>query len=208
MSGFASKVHHWNRSRKWKLFVEKCLESDSTTVLDAGFQPGAGKGWENTLEHSITNHERVTGLTIDPVPGETQYPGMTVVSYDGRIFPFEDESFDVCWSNAVVEHVGGDAEMIQFVSEIKRVSKKAFVTTPNKYFPVEPHTKMPLVHLLPQSMFDAILHRAGKGSMAGDYMDLLGERRFRRVLEAAGVTEYELHKNRAGPFTMDFVAIF
>ena len=133
---------------------------------------------------------------------------MTIVQYEGDLFPFDNDAFDLCWSNAVLEHVGDDAAKVRFLSEIARVSGRSFVTTPNKFFPVEPHTRVPLLHLLPKRAFDAFLHRVGKSWATGTYMDLLGRRRLKSLLDRAGIEDYELHNNRIGPFTMDFVVIF
>ncbi|NNE74462.1 MAG: methyltransferase domain-containing protein [Acidimicrobiales bacterium] len=133
---------------------------------------------------------------------------MHVVRYGGGTFPFDDAGFDVVWSNAVIEHVGSDEHKVHFLREIQRVGGRGFVTTPNRWFPLESHTKLPLLHFLPKPMFDALLPRLGKSWARGDYMDLLSERRFRAVLDRAGITNYELYKNRLGPLTIDFVAIF
>lgn len=208
MNPLVARIHHWNRSRKWELFESNCLTA-TARVLDVGFSAkDATTSYENFLELAITNLDRVTGLTIEPVPEVNPYPGMTIVRYDGAVFPFENGEFDVCWSNAVLEHVGDDAAKVLFLSEINRVSDRAFVTTPNKYFPVEPHTRVPLLHLLPKGVFDAVLRRIGKSWATGAYMDLLGRRRLRTLLREAGIENYQLHQNRIGPFTMDFVVIF
>lgn len=210
MTSLIHRVHTWNRARKWDLFTTEVLTSRDQSVLDIGFSAKPEvTDYENDLERSIDGLDRVTGLTIEPIPADNPFPGMTIVRYDGSIFPVEDGEFDVCWSNAVLEHVGDDDAKVLFLSEIRRVGGSCFVTTPNKWFPVEPHTKVPLLHfLLPKPLFDRVLHRLGKSWATGDYMDLLGERRLRALLEQAGVTDYQLRKNRFGPFTMDFVILF
>ncbi len=206
---FARRIHDWNRQRKWLLFQERCISGENQTILDVGFAAAAGPdGYQNTLEHSIENLSRVTGLSLDPVPEISPFPGMTMIQYGGGVFPFSDGEFELCWSNAVLEHVGTDTQMIEFLREIARVGRHSFVTTPNRWFPVEPHTKLPLVHFLPKSVFDKILRKTGKSWAAGSYMDLLGEKRLRQLLEDADIRDYEMFKNRVGPFTMDFVVIF
>ena len=47
-----------------------------------------------------------------------------------------DGTFDVVFSNAVIEHVGGEEEQLRFVAEALRVGRRAFITTPNRLFPV------------------------------------------------------------------------
>ena len=69
---------------------------------------------------------------------------------DGRELPFADGEFDLGFSNAVVEHVAGGRDgQRRFVHELCRVSRRVFVTTPNRLFPLEVHTLLPFVHWLP-----------------------------------------------------------
>ena len=78
------------------------------------------------------------------------FPQITTVVADGRDLPFADGEFDVGFSNAVVEHVGGRDDQERFVRELCRVAKRVFVTTPNRLFPVDPHTLLPFLHWLPE----------------------------------------------------------
>lgn len=79
----------------------------------------------------------------------------------GEPLPFSDGEFDVVHCAAVVEHVGTRAVQRAFLAEIARVGKAAYVTTPNRWFPVELHTVLPLVHYLPPSIHRPIMRRLG-----------------------------------------------
>ena len=73
-----------------------------------------------------------------------------LIEADGRDLPFKSRSFDWVFSNAVIEHVGSWEDQIRFANEIRRVSSQGyFVTTPNKFFPIEPHTLLPFYQFLP-----------------------------------------------------------
>ena len=63
-----------------------------------------------------------------------------------RPLPFADQAFDVAVSNAVLEHVGSEQHQVAFVRELARVAKRVFISVPNRYFPVEHHTLIPLLH--------------------------------------------------------------
>lgn len=78
---------------------------------------------------------------------------------DGTRLPFADRSFDLVFSNSVIEHVGDAAAQARFAAEIARVGKRYWVQTPNRFFPVEQHMWTPLVHWLPRTWQRAILRR-------------------------------------------------
>ena len=79
------------------------------------------------------------------------FPAVRAVRADGRALPFADGEFDLGFSNAVVEHVAGGREGQRgFVHELCRVSRRVYVTTPNRWFPLEVHTLRPFVHWLPE----------------------------------------------------------
>ena len=86
-------------------------------------------------------------------------PGMEQVYGDGCRLPFADQSFDIVFSNSVIEHVGGAEAQTRFAQEVTRVGRGYWVQTPNRYFPVEQHLLTPLVHLLPESIRAAIVRR-------------------------------------------------
>jgi ubiquinone/menaquinone biosynthesis C-methylase UbiE len=74
------------------------------------------------------------------------------VQGDGRCLSFADNSFDIAYSNSVVEHVGNWNDQIAFANEIRRVARQYYVQTPNKWFFVEPHLITIFIHFLPFSI--------------------------------------------------------
>ena len=76
---------------------------------------------------------------------------------DGRSLPFADNEFDIGFSNAVVEHVGTREQQRQFVAEMLRTCRIVHMSTPNAWFPVDPHTLLPFVHWLPRTLRHPIL---------------------------------------------------
>ena len=49
-------------------------------------------------------------------------------------------------ANAVLEHVGSSENQVFFISELCRVASRVFISVPNRLFPIEHHTALPLVH--------------------------------------------------------------
>jgi Methyltransferase domain len=95
-----------------------------------------------------------------------QFPGLTFLEADLRSIPRPDNYFDIGICNAVVEHAGTYDQQAALVHEVCRVSRKVMFTTPNKDFPVEVHTFIPLAHWLPEPQFRAILRRLGHHDLA------------------------------------------
>jgi hypothetical protein len=85
--------------------------------------------------------------------------GEQVVLGDGTSLPFQDRSFDLVFSNSVIEHVGDRGAQARFASEVARVGKRYWVQTPNRYFPIEHHLWTPFVHWLPRVWQSAIVKR-------------------------------------------------
>jgi len=73
-----------------------------------------------------------------------------VVLGDARHLPFAGHSFDVVFSNSVIEHVGTSEDQLLFASEIVRVGRQYWVETPDRTFPIEQHVWTPFVHWLPK----------------------------------------------------------
>lgn len=92
-------------------------------------------------------------VVVNLIPEDIEVPEgvrLEVMAADGRRLPFESGSFDWVFSNAVIEHVGGWEDQRRFAGEIRRVASRGyFVTTPNRYFPLEPHTLLPFYQFLP-----------------------------------------------------------
>lgn len=197
-----------NRARKYELFLQRLAPGPATRILDAGFTEAEHNPNDNYLERQYPWPDQVTALGIEPaVEFARRYPRVKTVVYDGRTMPFPDRSFDIGWSNAVIEHVGSRAHQVLFMRELLRVARTVYVTTPNRWFPVDLHTRYPLVHWLPKPLCDAIMSATGKGMWTGDALRLLSARQFTAIAREAGATQVELVRNPFMGFTVDFVLI-
>jgi hypothetical protein len=204
--GIAYKISAFNRKRKFKIFYELLKPNPRTTILDVGFSEEEYSTTDNFLEKNYPYPQNITALGIDrPVKFLERYPQVRAVKYDGKKFPFNNQEFDICWSNAVIEHVGSRDDQIFFLKEIKRVSKRAFITSPNKNFPIEIHTRTPLLHLLPKKIFDRYLWLVGKTWATGNFMNLLSLKELKTILHYAKITKYKIVKNKLLFFTLDFI---
>jgi SAM-dependent methyltransferase len=204
----AGRVSAHNRRRKWQLFLDTVRPTQELRVLDVGYTGPEYSPRDNYIEKYYPYPARLTALGVDDPAGfRARYPGVKVVQYGGGPFPFGDASFDAGWSNAVLEHVGDRDAQRLFLQEMYRVCRVALVTTPNRLFPVEVHTRLPLLHWLPARMFERVLRWTGKAWAGGNYMRLLSRRELGQLLREAGISRYRIVRDRFMLFTMDFVVI-
>lgn len=164
----ADAVSLRSRKRKLELFLDELRPTEATTVLDIGadelgFGEGEGCGTLNFFEELYPWPDRITALGLhDGESFARRYPRVRYVQGDALALPFEDGEFDIVFSNAVIEHVGGRDQQRRFVREALRVGRQVFITTPNRRFPVEVHTRLPLVHWLPDPLAHASFDAVGK----------------------------------------------
>lgn len=136
-------IPHFRRRRN--ALFHKIMRPEATNeILDVG-----GYHW---FWSSMNCPSRITCLNLE-VP-ETAYDTakFSYVRGDGRCLPFGEKAFDIVFSNSVIEHVGSLDDQRKFAEEIRRVGKKYWVQTPNKWFFVEPHLITPWIHYLPPGL--------------------------------------------------------
>jgi len=69
---------------------------------------------------------------------------------------------DLVLSNATIEHVGNSKNQLQMISNIIKLTKKNFLLImPNRYYPVDFHTQIPLIHWFPKNIHRKILSLIG-----------------------------------------------
>lgn len=134
-------IHHVFRKEKCALFFSELRPSMSDTLLDVG----GGTGIQGEFESLYTFFRSVRVANIRPQT--ISAPSLQHVHCDvadGCALPYASRSFDWVFSNAVIEHVGDGDHQANFASEVRRVCRKGyFVTTPNRIFPIGPHTLLP-----------------------------------------------------------------
>lgn len=154
----------WFRQRRAELLrevIEQAPRRGKTLrIVDLG---GAVQYWKGFgLDYLARNRVHVTLVNIasDELSGADTAPGLV----DHRIgdacaLELEDNSFDLCHSNSVIEHVGSWQAMAAFAREARRIAPSHFVQTPNRNFPVDPHfPAIPLFHRLPRPARAALVY--------------------------------------------------
>jgi len=176
-------------------------------ILDVG---GTQAFW-NLMTGDDPGNVRVTLLNIEHQP--TSSSSFVSATGDARSMPqFGDKSFDVVFSNSVIEHVGSYEQQRRMALEIMRVGRRFFVQTPNKRFPLEPHFLFPWFQYLPTEVRAQMVHRFNMGwyrrmtdleaaRAEVDSIQLLTKRRFAALFPGASI-----HVERLAGLPKSFVA--
>lgn len=122
-------------------FLDFAAVGPQTTILDIG---GTADFWEGRdLE--------LTVLNLAPLSGEAT-ARLRYVAGDATDLPFGDDSFDVAFSNSMIEHLRTRENQVLAAAEAMRVGRRLWIQTPNRWFPIEPHFLTPFVHWLPAAV--------------------------------------------------------
>jgi Methyltransferase domain len=173
------RVATWQRRRMFERFKKELRVAKEDSVLDLGVTSDRSYSSSNYLEAWYPWKDRITAAGLDDASFlEQQFPGVRFVYANGLRLPFADRAFDIVHSSAVLEHVGAAENQAVFVRECMRVARKAvFLTTPNRWFPIEFHTLLPFAHWLPQRWFRWLLPRIGLEFFADErHLNLLSRR--------------------------------
>src|SRR5262245_54640703 len=146
------------RRKRFALFIELMSRVPGEIhILDVGGTPGFWRvvGFAR---------ERASITLLNRTPLDCEDAWMRSVVGDARdMRDFRDGEFDVVFSNSVIEHVGSIADQQSMASEVRRVGKRYFVQTPNKFFPIEPHFLFPGFQFLPITLRAGLLARRDVG---------------------------------------------
>ena len=182
-------------------FVELMRPRADDRILDVGISDVLNQA-ANVLERKYPRLDHVTAVGLGAaLDFQAAFPQVAYRQIaPGAPLPFPDSAFDIATSNAVLEHVGSDAAQAAFVAEMARVARRAFITVPHRFFPVEHHTGIPLLHWSDAS-FAAACRALGKTEWArAENLILMTQARLRR-LAPPGPALVGTTGIRMGPFS-------
>lgn len=184
------------RRAMFDVFMRESRVTARSTVIDIGVTPDRSLADSNAFERFYPWTNRVTATSFEDASSlEVEFPGLAFVKTEGERLPFPDNHFDAAYSSAVLEHVGTATQQRLFLAEVARVSKFFFIAVPNRWFPLELHTFIPIIHWLPKPIHRKILHAAGMPFWAEEKnLNLVGEGELRSLFPSE--LTVTIHKHR------------
>lgn len=144
-----AKYHPYFARRRMERFLEEFGVSNRMQIVDVG---GTPLNWQ-----LVSTNAQVTLVNLrhrDDSPSEN----LVYVEGDGRALPYPDRTFDIAFSNSVIEHLGTAEDQARFAEELRRVGRGVWCQTPARSFPLEPHLLAPFIHWLPLRWRRRLVH--------------------------------------------------
>jgi len=94
-------------------------------------------------------------VSTDRVDQRIQGQTLPFVVADSAL-PFPDASFDLVISNHVIEHTGDPKQHLCEIRRLLSPGGLAYLATPNRRWPWEFHTRLPVLHYLPAALFNRL----------------------------------------------------
>jgi hypothetical protein len=123
-------------------------------ILDVG---GRTAFWEN---RGWAGHPEFQILSLNLIAEEQRYENITPAVGDAtNLSQFDDGSFDIAFSNSLIEHLFTFENQLRMASEMRRIGRAFWVQTPNYWFPMEPHFHVPGWQWMPVDLRISIIRR-------------------------------------------------
>jgi hypothetical protein len=188
LEGVKNRLAYRVRRRIFELFMRECAPPAGARVADFGVSGHRDHPVHYFFETLYPHRDRLTAIGREAEGAgwmAEAFPGLTFLEADLRKIPLPDDYFAAGICNAVVEHGGTRAQQAALVAEVCRVCTCVMFTTPNKQFPVELHTWLPLLHWLPDARYRRVLRAVGQTYFAEvDNLNLLDQRAFASLFPA------------------------
>ena len=198
------------REKFFNHFKNSTEYNDNHSLLDIGTTPSLDNE-QNIILEKTKNNKNITCLSDqDCSILEKKYPNIkNFIVGDGTNTNFKDMSFDIVHSNATLEHVGSYNNQIAFVKEAWRVSKKhVFIQTPNRFYPIDFHTNLPLIHWLPKKIHRKILKFIGLNFYSTEEnLNLLSESNLINICKKLNIKNIKIIKHKLLFMTSNLILV-
>ncbi len=116
---------------------------------------------------------------------------------------------DIVVSNATIEHVGSYVNQLKMLDNVINLTKKYFIiTTPNRFHPIDFHTKIPFIHWLPKRVHRKILSWLNLDYFSKEEnLNLLSIHDLKKLLNNYPLIKYKIFNIKFIGFISNFIII-
>ena len=176
---FLPSVSAFFRRRRMRTLVETLNITPGKRVLDLGGAPAIWEHISVPLEITLMNLPGAISqgeFEIIQSPGLRHHTFQVIEGDACNVEQYGDRSFDLVFSNSVIEHVGPPEKQAEFAREVIRLGRSYWVQTPSKWFPFEAHSGMPFYWFYPEWLREALM-RSWRKRLPAWWADYIGTTR-------------------------------
>jgi ubiquinone/menaquinone biosynthesis C-methylase UbiE len=207
LKNFFDFIVYHHRKKMYNSIFSDLDSSLNHKILDIGSTSDTGKSSNAFLCFFPKN--KIVSVSDQTIKTETKlkFPNVEFVLGDALSLNLSDNEFDIVFSNAVLEHVGKNENIKTFILEAYRVSRRdVILITPNRWFPLETHTKIMFLHWLPKKVFRNFIRLIGMNFLSKEEnLNLLSSGDLRRIVSSANIQNFEIQKLRFMGFPSNIV---
>ena len=145
------------RRGRMRRFFDLIDPGPNVRLIDIG---GTYQTWDTESgSHAPFSVVLLNNLRYEDIPGDR----FQSVEADATSIPFADNSFDIAFSNSVIEHVETWERQQAFAKEARRIARKLWIQTPAKSFPIECHLLAPYIQYLPKPVQHRLVRFTPRG---------------------------------------------
>lgn len=200
----------YNREKIHKLFLKYTNYNKNLNLLDVGTTSIIDEN-HNLILYKTRDNENISCFSNQDLEEikkkfiniKNTYKG------DGKKMQLDDNTFNIVYSSATIEHIGSFENQVNFLKECCRVSNDIiFITTPNRYYPIDFHTKIPLLHWLPKKIHRKLLKFLKMDFYSNEEnLNLLSKKDILKILNILNIKNYKILKNRFLFFTANLILV-
>jgi hypothetical protein len=207
---FIEKLILKKRIEMKKKIEENINFENINSICDVGTTEDISNKSSNFLIKSFTSIKTKNSIT-DQLIKDDIFKNKIQASITSNLQPAQVNQLksDISFSSATIEHVGCRDNQKKMIENMINLSKKyIIITTPNKFHPIEFHTKLPLLHFLPKIIYKSLLNLVGYSYFAKiENLNLLSVDDLSKILNMFSNIKFKIIKIKLFGFTSNLVAI-
>ena len=210
-NNFFDKIINSKRIEMIKLIKKKISIDKINDLLDIGTTEDSTAQSSNIfckMLDKISIHRSISNQKITNKRFEHSLEKSITSEFTGEVI--NKFKSDLVISSATIEHVGDFNNQVAKVKNMILLSRKYIViSTPNRFYPIEFHTKLPFLHWLPKKVFrKALLLLNMKYFADQNNLNLLSKAELTKILNVfSDKIDYKIYNIRFLGFVSNFLVI-
>ena len=183
---------------------------DITDALDIGSTENEDLESSNFLIKNLDNIQYYKSISDQEIKDKFFSSSLRKsITGDFSVEEIDNFKSDLVISNATIEHVGSLENQKKMITNVIKLSKKFFILiTPNRYHPIDFHTKLPLIHWLPKNLHRKLLNILNLNFFAKEEnLNLMSESDLKKILLSHKIKDYKFFYIRLLGFKSNFIVI-